>query len=98
MYQELKVGEYLRFVAEIYGRGSVEEVVDTLELGPYLDRPMPTLSGGYQRRVVLAAALLPEPDLLILDEPTAQLDPLAAVQMRRYIQRLSQRPMLLVHP
>jgi ABC-2 type transport system ATP-binding protein len=96
MYQELRVGEYLRFVAEIYGRGSVEDVVDTLELGPYLHRPMNTLSGGYQRRVVLAAALLPEPELLILDEPTARLDPLAAAQMRRYIQRLTEgRTMLL---
>jgi ABC-2 type transport system ATP-binding protein len=96
MYQELKVSEYLQFVADIYGRGSVSDVAESLELEPYLDRPMTALSGGYQRRVVLAAALLPEPELLILDEPTARLDPLAASQMRRYIRRLAEgRTMLL---
>lgn len=96
MYQELKVGEYLRFVRDLYGRGSVDEVVHALELGPYMNRPMNTLSGGYQRRLSLAAALLPEPELLILDEPTARLDPLAAAQIRRYIHHLAEgRTMLL---
>lgn len=96
MYQELRVSEYLHFVRDLYGRGSVSEVVDALELGPYMDRRMNTLSGGYQRRIALAAALLPEPELLILDEPTARLDPLAAAQIRRYIHRLGDgRTMLL---
>ncbi len=96
MYQELKVGEYLQFVRDLYGRGSLDEVVRELELDPYLNRPMNTLSGGYQRRLALAAALMPEPELLILDEPTARLDPLAATQIRRYIHRLAEgRTMLL---
>jgi ABC-2 type transport system ATP-binding protein len=90
MYQELRVGEYLAFVRDLYGHGSVPDVVDAFELGPYMDRPMTTLSGGYQRRAVLAAALLPEPDVLILDEPTARLDPLAAAQIRHYIRRIAE--------
>ncbi len=96
MYQELKVREYLSFVRELYARGSVEAVVDALELGPYMDRPMTALSGGFQRRVVLAAALLPEPELLILDEPTARLDPLAAAQIRHYIGRIAEGRTLLL--
>ena len=96
MYQELKVKEYLAFVRDLYGHGSVDGVVDAFELGPYMDRPMTVLSGGYQRRVVLAAALLPEPELLILDEPTARLDPLAAAQIRHYIRRIADGCTLLL--
>ncbi len=96
MYRELKVKEYLALVRDLYGHGSLDGVVDAFELGPYMDRPMTVLSGGYQRRVVLAAALLPEPELLILDEPTARLDPLAAAQIRHYIQRIAEGLTLLL--
>ena len=96
MYRELKVKEYLALVRDLYGRGSLDGVVDAFELGPYMDRPMTILSGGYQRRVVLAAALLPEPELLILDEPTARLDPLAAAQIRHYIRRIAEGCTLLL--
>jgi ABC-2 type transport system ATP-binding protein len=96
MYRELTTGDYLRFVRDIYGKGSVAEVASAFELGPYLDRPMSALSGGFQRRLCLAAAILPEPELLILDEPTARLDPLAASQVRHYIRRaIEGRTMLL---
>ena len=96
MYRELKVKEYLALVRDLYGHGSLDGVVDAFELGPYMDRPMTVLSGGYQRRVVLAAALLPEPELLILDEPTARLDPLAAAQIRNYIRRIADGCTLLL--
>ncbi len=96
MYQELKVKEYLALVRDLYGHGSVDGVVDAFELGPYMDRPMTVLSGGYQRRVVLAAALLPEPEILILDEPTSRLDPLAAAQIRHYIRRVAEGCTLLL--
>jgi ABC-2 type transport system ATP-binding protein len=96
MYQEIRVGEYLRFVRDLYRHGTIEGVVAALELEPYLDRPMNTLSGGFQRRVVLAAALLPEPELLILDEPTARLDPVASAQIRHYIRKVAEGRTLLL--
>jgi ABC-2 type transport system ATP-binding protein len=88
MYDDLTVGEYLRFVRDIYGRGSVDDIVEAFELGQYYKMTMTKLSGGYQRRVALAAAVLPDPELLLLDEPTVRLDPVAATQMRRYIKHL----------
>lgn len=78
MYKEMTCRQYLAFVEELYGVHSSDEVVNRLEFGPMLDRTMATLSGGWQRRLCLAAALIPKPELLILDEPSAGLDPVAA--------------------
>lgn len=88
VYDDLTVGEYLNLVRGLYGRGSVADIVEAFELGRYVSTTMSKLSGGFQRRVVLAAALLPDPELLLLDEPTVRLDPVAAAQMRRYVKHL----------
>jgi ABC-2 type transport system ATP-binding protein len=78
MYGDLTVGEYLALARRLYGRGDVDRWIDALSLTTFRDRMLADLSGGYQRRAVIAAALLPSPDLLLLDEPTVGLDPLAA--------------------
>jgi ABC-2 type transport system ATP-binding protein len=77
MYRDLTVADYLELVQRLYGRGEVRTVVEAFGLGPYLTRRMADLSGGWQRRLSMAAAVLSEPEVLLLDEPTVGLDPLA---------------------
>ncbi|HEX8917813.1 MAG TPA: ABC transporter ATP-binding protein [Chloroflexota bacterium] len=82
LYPDLTVEEYLSFVASLYGRGQPGRTAEDYGLGEYLKRPCATLSGGYQRRLLVAAAVMTEPELLLFDEPTVGLDPLAASQTR----------------
>lgn len=79
LYPDLYVAEYLDFVARLYGIVRRDErvrrvVADTL-LGEVLGQPIRTLSRGFRQRLGLAAALLPDPEVLILDEPLSGLDP-----------------------
>jgi ABC-2 type transport system ATP-binding protein len=79
MYRDLTAREYLELVRGVYGRGDVDGAARELGLTRgHLKRPMAELSGGWQRRLTLAAALLCEPELIVLDEPTVGLDPVAA--------------------
>jgi ABC-2 type transport system ATP-binding protein len=77
--KRLTVSENLRVYARLYGvsnpRVRVAELADELELGELLDRPYGNLSAGQRTRVSLAKALLNRPEVLLLDEPTASLDP-----------------------
>ncbi len=87
MYKDLTAGEYLRLTEHLYGREQVPEVVDAFGLTPHLGKRMTQLSGGLQRRLVLAAALVGSPDVLLLDEPTVGLDPVAARDVHEYLRR-----------
>jgi ABC-2 type transport system ATP-binding protein len=77
VYGDLTVRENLRFFGRVLGvrDGRAEETIETVALGPYADQVVSNLSGGQQARVSLATALLGEPELLVLDEPTVGLDP-----------------------
>jgi ABC-2 type transport system ATP-binding protein len=77
VYGDLTVRENLRFFGRVLGvEGErAEETIETVALGPYADQVVSSLSGGQRARVSLATALLGEPELMVLDEPTVGLDP-----------------------
>jgi ABC-2 type transport system ATP-binding protein len=83
------VYENLRIYANLYGvpdpDARIDGLASDLDLTPLLTRPTGRLSSGQKTRVALAKALLNEPDVLLLDEPTASLDPDTADFVRRYL-------------
>lgn len=87
--ENLKTHEIFRLLEELRKRPSTrkEELIHELSLEPFLDKPFGFLSGGAKQRVGAATALMFDPSILVLDEPTASLDPLAAVLMRKIISR-----------
>ena len=86
MYADLTTAEYLELARRLYGRGDVARALEALGLGEHREKRLAQLSGGFQRRVVIAAALLSEPEVLLLDEPTVGLDPVAAREVHGYLQ------------
>ncbi len=88
MYRDLTVDDYLRLVRDLYGTGDLSEVVDVFGLGPWRARRMAELSGGMQRRLSMAAALVSSPEVLLLDEPTVGLDPVATREVHTFLRKL----------
>ena len=67
-------------------KGRIKQLIDELDLGDFIDRPTGQLSSGQSTRVALAKALINTPELLLLDEPTASLDPDTADWVRGYLE------------
>lgn len=97
LYPTLSIGENLDFFARLFGQppgeraARIAELVAATGLAPFLDRPAGKLSGGMKQKLSLCCALIHDPDLLILDEPTTGVDPLSRRQFWDLIDRIRAR-------
>lgn len=101
-YGDMTVFQFLTFIAKIRGYKGAEKIskilaiVEQVELQEVLDRPIDNLSKGFKRRVGLAQALIHDPEILILDEPTDGLDPNQKHQIRELIKNLSKDKIVII--
>ena len=93
-YRAMTVGDYLAFVAEVRGcadvKKSVAAAVEKAMLGSHVNQTIETLSKGYRQRTAFAAAIINDPKVLIMDEPTDGLDPNQKFEVRRMIRRMAE--------
>ncbi len=94
LYLDMYIREFLRFIGRAYGvrnlKNRVEEMIELIGLSPEKNKKVGQLSKGYRQRVGLAQAMIHDPSVLILDEPTTGLDPNQIVEIRRIIKEISQ--------
>ena len=97
LYQDMYVREFLEFQASIYRvkKKRIEEVIKVVGLAPEARKKIGQLSKGYQQRVGIAAAILHNPKVLILDEPTTGLDPNQLQEIRSLIKELGKEKTIL---
>jgi ABC-2 type transport system ATP-binding protein len=101
-YAEMTVRTFLDFIANVRGldgdrrKSRLDDVISRLALGSVLEQPIETLSKGFKRRVGLAQALLHDPPVLILDEPTDGLDPNQKHEVRTLISAMSKDKIIVI--
>ena len=98
LYLEMYVKEYLAFNADVYkvDKSKINEVIEQTGLSPECHKKIGQLSKGYRQRVGLAAALLHDPEVLILDEPTTGLDPNQLIEIRKLIREIAKEKTILL--
>lgn len=99
LYYDMYVREYLEFVADVHNVSNrqqrINEVIELVGLTPEQRKKASQLSKGYKQRLGLAAALIHDPEVLILDEPTTGLDPNQIIEIREVIRRLGESKTIL---
>lgn len=101
-YGEMTVRQFLNFIADVRGlegdirASALTSVIDSINLEGVLDQTIDTLSKGFQRRVGLAQAILHNPEVLILDEPTDGLDPNQKHEVRRLIRQMAPEKAIII--
>ncbi|MBC7830042.1 MAG: gliding motility-associated ABC transporter ATP-binding subunit GldA [Chitinophagaceae bacterium] len=99
LYHEMYVREYLDFIADVHQvdnkKKRIEEVIEIVGLSPESKKKVGQLSKGYKQRVGLAAALIHDPEVLVLDEPTTGLDPNQIIEIRAVITQLGKTKTVL---
>jgi ABC-2 type transport system ATP-binding protein len=102
LYKELSIAENLSFTARLHGIDEAEfrrrsnELLERTFLAPFADRKAGQLSGGMKQKLAIANALLPSPDLLILDEPTAGIDVVARREIFELLGDLHRRVLIVI--
>ena len=102
LYKELKVGDYLKMVATLKRiekrtlKAELEGVIGACNLGSVLGKTIGHISKGYRQRVGLAQAILGRPKVLLLDEPTASLDPVQAKEINALMRDLAKESLILL--
>lgn len=100
LYHEMYVKEYLEFIGGIHTisnfKFQISNCIDSVGLGPEQHKKIGQLSKGYKQRVGLAAAILHDPEVLILDEPTGGLDPNQLVEIRELIRQLGKEKTVIL--
>jgi len=102
LYLEMKVFDYLQFTAEVRGlegkafNQALARVVEQCGLSDVIHKPIATCSKGYKQRIGLAAAMIHDPKILILDEPVSGLDPNQIVEIRELIKGLAREKMVIM--
>ena len=99
LYQDLYVKEYLQFLTAVHSitnaAEAIQSVIEKTGLGQMQNKKIAALSKGYKQRLGIAAAIIHQPTLILLDEPTAGLDPNQLIEIRALIQSLSKDSMIL---
>lgn len=102
LYPGFRVGTFLDYMAALKGmekkeaRAQIPAILEMVELAEYAGSKIKTLSGGMKQRLLIAQAILNEPDIIILDEPTAGLDPKQRIAVRNLISRIAVDKIVLI--
>lgn len=102
MYEDFTAGQFMRYIGALKGmkhsvcKQETGELLEVVGLKNYASKKLGSFSGGMRQRVLLAAAMLDDPEILILDEPTAGLDPEERIRLRNHIAEIAKNRIVIL--